>query len=193
MNDFGALLLQIGAGVGLAACAGLRAFLPLLATGVAARAGWITLGDRFDWLASGPALVVFGVAVGVELLGDKIPVVDHALDLIQIVVKPAAGAILFLAVTTDLGPLPASVLGLLVGGATSGAVHVAKAKARLLSTGLSAGLLNPFVSIAEDLLAIAGTATALVIPLLALAVVVTTAIFLVLLALLGRTLVSRAS
>ena len=191
MNELGVIMIEIAAGAGLAACAGLRAFLPLFATGLAARAGWITLGDRFEWLASGPALVVFGAAVVVELLADKIPIVDHALDLVQLAVKPVVGAFLCVAATHDLGPLPSAVLGLVVGGSSAGVVHVAKAKVRLLSTAFSAGILNPFVSIAEDLAAVAGVAMAIVAPLVALAFIASLAISFVILVAAGRTLVSR--
>jgi hypothetical protein len=160
-----ALLFQLAAGAGLAACCGLRAFLPPLTIGLAARLG---LGDlvfgpgfelhsSFAWLASTPALVVFGSAVVVEVLADKIPWVDHALDAVQTAVRPLAGALVAAASLTELDPLPAAVVGLILGGSVAGGVHVAKAKTRLLSTAGTGGLASPVLSLVEDVLALAGS------------------------------------
>jgi hypothetical protein len=131
MDEGTALALQVATGIGLAACAGLRAFLPLLVVGAAGRAGVVTLGASYEWLASWPALTVFGVAVVTEVLADKIPVVDHVLDLIGGVVKPAAGALLAASVLTDLTPLQSAVAGIVIGGGSAGIVHLIKAKLRL--------------------------------------------------------------
>ena len=79
-GEAGGILLQVAMGVSLAACAGLRAFLPLLVVGAFGRLGFVPLTGAFEWLSSWPALAVFGVAVVVELAADKFPVVDHLLD-----------------------------------------------------------------------------------------------------------------
>jgi len=168
MSDWGPLVVQIAAGIGLAACAGLRAFLPLLVVGACGRAGWIGLSSPFDWLASWPALIVFGVAVIIEVLSDKIPVVDHLLDVVQGVVKPAAGAALVVAVVTDLTPLQSTVLGILGGGGAAAVVHVAKAKVRLLSSAVTSGLGNPILSVMEDLVTGLGSFVAILAPILVL-------------------------
>ena len=59
-------LLSLGVGIGLAAAAGLRVFLPLLVLGMAARAGWVPLGDEFAWLASSAGLAALSVATLIE-------------------------------------------------------------------------------------------------------------------------------
>ena len=153
-------------GVGLAACAGLRAFLPLFLTGLAGRFGWVSLTGPFEWLSSGPALVILGVAVVTEVLADKVPVLDHFLDLMQTLVRPAAGAVLVAAVVTDLTPMQGAVLGILAGGSTAAVVHVTKAKLRLLSLATTVGFASPAISILEDVATLAGTAVAIVVPLL---------------------------
>jgi len=173
VNEIAPLVLQIAAGIALAACAGLRAFLPLLATGIAGRLGWVDLSGSFEWMASTPALVVFGVAVIVELLGDKVPVVDHVLDVLQTFLKPAAGTVLAASMLTTLTPLQATFLGVAVGGSSAGFVHLAKAKLRLGSSLLTAGLANPLISVVEDVAAFIGTAAAFIVPLLAAAVAIT--------------------
>jgi len=48
------LLQSIALGISLAACAGLRAWLPLFATGIAVRLGVVPLGDSFRFLGSRP-------------------------------------------------------------------------------------------------------------------------------------------
>lgn len=187
MTEAVPLLLQIAAGIALAACAGLRAFVPLFATGIAGRLGWVELSGHFAWLQGTPALVVFGVAVTVELLSDKIPVVDHALDVLNTVLKPAAGTVLMAALLTDLTPLQAMVLGILAGGGSAGLVHVAKAKLRVGASLLTAGLANPFVSLVEDAVALIGTAAAFLVPLVAASIAITVMVGLVVaLALLAR-------
>jgi len=165
----GPVLIHVAMGIGLAACAGLRAFLPLLVIGLAGRWELVPLSPSFEWLAGTPALVVFGVAVITEALADKLPGVDHALDVLGAFVKPLTGALVTATVVKDWTPLYATVLCILVGGSTAGVVHVAKAKLRLLSTIGSAGLANPLLSAVEDLGALALAVAAILLPLALLA------------------------
>ena len=80
--------------VALAACAGLRAWLPLLMAGGLARAGLLELGKDFSFLSTDKALLLFLAATFVEIVADKVPAVDHALDSISTVLRPAAGTLL---------------------------------------------------------------------------------------------------
>jgi len=155
-------------GLGLAACAGLRTFLPLLVVGVAGRVGWLPLSPRFEWLADNPALIAFGVAVVIEVAADKIPIVDHALDFLQVWMKPIAGAMLAASVTADLTPLQATVLTVVAGAAVAPVVHIAKAKFRLATTALTGGLGNPLVSTAEDVGVVTASVASVFVPWLVL-------------------------
>ena len=74
-----AIIAQVAMGIGLAACAGLRAFLPMLVVAIAGYMKWVPLAGPFEWLGTAPAIVVFGVAVAVEVLADKVPLVDNVL------------------------------------------------------------------------------------------------------------------
>jgi hypothetical protein len=172
LAQMAAVAVQIAMGLSLAACAGLRAFLPLFIVGVAGRLDVLPLLRSFEWLESWPALIVFGVAVIAELLGDKFPVVDNFLDAVQLFVKPVAGVILTTCVLTELEPLQAAVLGLIAGSTAAGAVHVTKAKLRVASTATTAGIGNPFLSIIEDVGALVGTLSAMVVPLVMLLLLV---------------------
>ncbi len=167
-----AIASQVAMGISLAACAGLRAFLPLLVVGVAGRLDWIPLTSHFEWLSSTPALIVFGVAVGAEFVGDKVPWVNHLLDGLQTFVKPVAGVVVAAAVLHELTPLQGSVLALVLGAGTAGAVHVSKATLRLASTAATGGLANPIVSTVEEGSAWMLAAVAIWLPFLALALLV---------------------
>ena len=165
------LVLQIAAGIGLASCAGLRAFLPLLVVGAAARAGWVQLAEAFGWLDSTPALVILGTAVVAEILADKIPVVDHVLDGVGFFVKPVAGTLVMASTLSETSPLAAAVLGLVLGAPAAAGVHLVKAKTRLLSTATTMGLANPAQSVVEDTASIAGCVLCVVVPFAALGLI----------------------
>jgi len=165
------LLVQLAMAASLSACAGLRAFLPLFAVGLLGRVGVVPLDEAFSFLASTPALVVFGASTAFEVIADKVVAVDHALDAFGTLVRPMAGTVLAAASLHDLDPLPAVVAGLVVGGGTSLTVHAGKAAVRAKSTALSAfhgGLGNAALSFAEDGVTTLGVGMAVALPLLAL-------------------------
>jgi hypothetical protein len=164
------LLLALATGVGLAAASGLRAFLPLLAVGLAARVGLLHLHPSLEWLAGDPALWALAAATALELLGDKVPLLDHALDALGTILRPAAAWLGTYAVLQDWGTPWAQLLALAM-GAGAFAVHGAKSHARLGSTALSLGHANPVLSVVEDLFTVALVAAALLLPLLALLLV----------------------
>jgi len=173
------LVLQILAGVALAACCGLRAFLPPFLVGLAARFGLVqlligepvVLNRGFEWLSSTPALIVFGVATLFELAADKAPIVDHALDVVQTFVRPLAGAVVLAATLTELDPLTATVVGLVAGGTTAASTHVLKSKVRVLSTLGTGGLGSPVLSTIEDVIAFSGSVLALLAGVVAAALI----------------------
>ena len=156
--------------IALASAAGLRAWLPLLAAGGLARLGVLELGSTFRFLASDKALVIFGLATVIELVGDKIPVVDHALDLIGTPLRPVAGAVLAASVLgTVTDPLTSALLGVAVGAPTALLPHVAKSALRAASTTATAGLANPALSFVEDAITVVLLILAVLIPLVVVA------------------------
>lgn len=144
-------------GLALAASAGLRAFMPLLVTAVAARLGWIPLGESFQWLAETPALIALGVAVVLEMAADKVPALDHALDVVQGPLRTAAGVLACCAVLTPASPTWATALLSIVAGGAALSVHATKSFVRLGSTTATAGVANPVVSLIEDALCLVAT------------------------------------
>ena len=166
--------------IALAASAGLRAWLPLLLAGGLARAGVLDLGDSFSFLASNKALVLFGVATVIELVGDKVPTIDHALDIIGTPVRPAAGALLAASVLgTVSDPLTAVVLGTAVGAPSALIPHAAKTALRTVSTTLTGGLANPVLSFLEDAISLITFILAILVPALVVALLGITLYFMV--------------
>ncbi|MEZ0397223.1 MAG: DUF4126 domain-containing protein [Anaerolineales bacterium] len=160
-------LLGILSAFGLSASAGLNAYIPLLIVGVIAHyTDLIKLNPPFDLLANPWVLIVLGILVIIEMVADKVPAVNHINDVIQTVIRPAAGAIIFAAsanVITDVNPVLALILGLLV----AGGVHTVKAVAvRPAVTATTGGAGNVPVSIAEDVIAAVLSLLATLIPIL---------------------------
>src|SRR5437868_11306996 len=121
-NDALLILSQLAMGFALSATCGLRAFLPLFAASLLSHFGYVTFGASFAWMSSTPAIVVFGSAVVFELVGDKFPAVDHALDAGGLIVKPLAATLLAASMFAHVDPLLACVLGLVTGGVAAGGV-----------------------------------------------------------------------
>lgn len=164
------LAIQIAMGLSIAACAGLRAFLPLLVVGLLGRNGYLELNPAFAFLARTDALIVFGLATVVELLADKVVAVDHFLDGIATFLRPVAGTVLAGSLLTHLDPLPAATLALVVGGAPALTVHAGKAVARYKASmlvPLHGGLGNTLLSLGEDALSGFGIWLALIAPIVA--------------------------
>jgi hypothetical protein len=166
--------------VALAACAGLRAWLPLLLVGALARFDILTLGSSWRFLASNQALLLFGAATLIEMLGDKIPAVDHVLDVVSTVLRPAAGSLLAASVLSFVHePLLALVLGIAIGAPSALVPHAAKSSLRVASTGLTAGLANPVLSLIEDAVSLMMFVLAVVIPLAVALVLLAVTVYLV--------------
>lgn len=159
----------VSIGIALAATSGLRAFLPLLCAGLAARLGGLPLAESFRWLASDPALVALGAAVVLEVLGDKVPALDHTLDLLGAPLRTAAGVLVAVAVVAPVPPWAAALCGV-VGGGAALSVHLTKSFVRLGSTAATAGVANPVVSVVEDVACLAATLASLLLWVVALGV-----------------------
>src|SRR5688500_8789633 len=164
--DWATIVPSLAMGIGLAACAGIRAWLPLLLAGAMARWGIIELGTSFQFISGDRALILFGVATVIEILADKVPAVDHALDSLSTILRPAAGSLLAASVLWQVSdPLTALALGVAVGAPTSLVPHAAKSLLRAASTTFTGGLANPLISILEDLMAVALFVLTVLIPL----------------------------
>ncbi len=151
---------------GLAASAGLNAYIPLLVIAVLARwTPWLTLSPPWDVLTHPAVIAALVVLAAIEFFADKVPAVNHFNDLVQTFVRPVAGAIAFAAGSGAIGhihPAVAMIAGLLV----AGSIHAAKSVAvRPAVTATTAGVGNVPVSMAEDAVATVVSLLAVLVPL----------------------------
>jgi len=174
------LLTGIFTAFGLSASAGLNAYIPLLIVGLIGRyTELMKLNAPWDTLSNPWIILMLSGLVIVEMLADKLPAINHLNDLIQTLIRPAAGAVAFAAsanVVTDVSPVLALACGLLV----AGSVHVAKAGAvRPMVTATTAGAGNIPVSIAEDIVSTVLSILAIVLPILVGTLMVVLAAFII--------------
>ena len=163
-------LFAVGTGIGLSSIAGVRAYLPLVLVGLFARVGLFTLPAPFDLLES---WLIIGVLLVLALLEsglDKIPALDHVLNFVQIPMRVVAGAILFSA-ALEAGLSVEAIPELVVGGVLAGLVAVSKVILRPSATAASVGVSIAFLSTLEDVVALLGGLTAVLLPLVPLAFV----------------------
>lgn len=169
-------MLEFLTGTGLAAAAGLNAYIPLLVVGLSSRfLDWIELPPAWAWLQNEWVLVILGVLLVIEIVADKIPVVDTVNDWLQTIVRPTAGGILFgtgTASETVAVTDPASFFAsnqwvpIAIGVVLSLLVHTGKTLARPAANAMTAGLAAPALSAAEDVSSVVLSVLALLFPVL---------------------------
>jgi hypothetical protein len=159
-------LLDLASAFGLSTSAGLNAYIPMLTLALLAKfTGLVELGEPWSALTSWWIIGLLAVLLVVEELADKIPAVDTVNDVLQTLVRPTAGAIVF-AATTQSSINMHPVLALACGVVLAGTVHVVKSGTRPVVTAMSAGTANPVVSTVEDLVAGVTSFVAVVFPYL---------------------------
>ena len=161
--------------VGLGAASGLNAWIPLLGLGIAERLGLVTLTEPFDRLGSTGVLVALAVVFVADLVGDKVPVIDHVLHAVGTVIAPISGAIVFGAqenLLSQSAPWAAAVAGMVLGES----VHLARSTVRPAVTAGTGGAGNPVMSTVEDVVSFVLTVLAVLVPVLAFVAVVVVAI-----------------
>ena len=155
---------QIITAFGLAGSAGLNAYIPLLLVSVLGKLGVIHLNAPFDVLTNPLVIVVLAALLVVELVVDKVPGADHVNDVVQTIVRPAAGAILFAGNSGAIGNLSPE-LSLALGLVMAFGVHAAKAAARPVVNATTLGVGAPIVSVVEDVTSLVGSLLAIFLPL----------------------------
>jgi len=170
-------MLELLTGAGLAAAAGLNAYIPLLVMGLAGRLDWIQLPAGWTWLENEWVLLIIGVLLVVEIVADKVPAVDSVNDWIQTVVRPASGGIVFaggIGTSTVAVDDPETFFSsgawvpVVIGIGLALLVHLAKMAVRPIANLGTAGIAAPVLSTAEDGVSFVLVVLALVAPLLVL-------------------------
>lgn len=164
------LITAVAIGIGLAASAGFRVFVPMLVAAIAAKTGILPLNESFIWLSSWPSIAILGTATIVEILAYYIPVVDNLLDTIATPLAVVAGTLLLTSVLPIDSELMKWITGAAVGGGSAAVVQSGSALTRLTSTKLTAGVGNPVVATVENVAAAGTSILSLVIPFFILAI-----------------------
>lgn len=175
-------MLEALTGTGLAGAAGLNAYIPLLALGLLDRyTSLITLPPSWSWLSNGWVMLILAFLLAIEVVADKVPVLDSANDVVQTIVRPTAGGLAFgagSASQTVTVSDPASFfhsgqwVPIVVGILMALGVHGVKATARPLINTFTLGFGAPVVSTVEDAASATLSVIAIIIPLLVLGFVV---------------------
>lgn len=167
---------QIITAFGLAGSAGLNAYIPLLLVSVLGKFGVIHLNAPFDVLTNPLVIAALAVLLVIEVVVDKVPGADHVNDVVQTIVRPAAGAILFAGNSGAIGNMSPE-LSLALGLVMAFGVHAAKAAARPVVNATTLGIGAPVISVAEDVTSLIGSVLAIFLPLLFLVFVMAIAYF----------------
>jgi hypothetical protein len=162
------IALSVAAGLGLAAAAGFRAFVPLFAARIAIHFGWVDAARGFDWLGEPIVLVALGIATVTEVAAYYVPGIDHALDLIGAPVAVAAGIIAAAGVIVGLPEWLRWLTAIAGGGAVATAGHALNAIGRAKTGAASGGLGNPVYSTAELGGSVLLSGLAILLPIVAL-------------------------
>lgn len=171
-------VLEVLTGSGLAASAGLNAYIPLLTMGLLARyTALIDLPDGWQWLSNGWVIAILALLLAVEVVADKVPVVDHVNDVLQTIVRPTAGGLAFGAgsssqtvTVSDPGQFFTTNqwVPIVVGIVIAFGVHALKSAARPVINAATAGIGAPVASTAEDATSIVMSIVAIILPVLVL-------------------------
>jgi hypothetical protein len=164
------------AALGLSSTAGLRAYLPLLAVGIANNVAvpggqLIPLQSNFSALSNPLVLVILGALTVGEFTVDKLPVVDHLSDFVHTFIRPLAGAMIMAGTANSLSDT--SQWGAaVVGGVLALAFHGVKATTRPAVTATTAGIGNPIVSLIEDIVVVVAVLVLVLAPIIGIILMV---------------------
>jgi Domain of unknown function (DUF4126) len=171
MENLNDLLLPVSLGIGLAAAAGFRVFLPLLVMGLAVKGGYLPITESFQWISTTPALLMLAVAAVAEVIAYYIPIFDNLLDGLASPTAIGAGIAMTYAVMGDMPPMLKWTLAIIAGGGAAAATQGATTLLRGTSTATTGGLANPVLATTEIAGAIGMSLLAIIFPYLALVVV----------------------
>lgn len=157
-------LMSFFLGIGLAASAGFRIFLPLFALSLGAHFGGdlLNLNESWEWVGSWPAMITLGIATIVEIIAYYIPIVDNLLDTIAVPLAAIAGTVLMGSTLLDMGEVATWALAIIAGGGTAAAVSGTTAATRAVSTGTTGGTGNFIVNTGETAAASVLSATSFI-------------------------------
>lgn len=144
-------------GTGLAAAAGLNAYIPFLLVALLSRfTDVLDLPAQYAWIESNWAIAIGAVLLLAEEVLDKIAIVDHVNDLVATLIRPTVGGLIFAASAAAQQIDESSWMrdnpwvGIVIGVAVAGVVHTGKAVVRPAVNVSTLGVGTPVVSALED-------------------------------------------
>jgi hypothetical protein len=137
------------ASLGLSSTAGIRAYLPLFAVGLASNANILHLQSRFSALGAAGPLVLLGILMVGEFTVDKLPIIDHVSDFVHTFIRPLSGAAIMAGTQNSLSD-KSGLAAAVVGGGLALVFHGVKAASRPVVSATTVGMGNPIVSLLED-------------------------------------------
>ena len=157
----------------LAACSGFRAFSPILVICLAARS------EHFDPRFLNPDIaplilksdiffyIILGCAI-FEIVGDLIPTMANVLDAFHLILRPVGGILASFAVLNMSDTVLNYVLAFGLGAILTLPIQSFRANCRMLSSTISSGTYNMYLSITENVLCIGGSIIGFLKPIVAL-------------------------
>ena len=165
-------LISIALGIGLAAAAGFRVFVPLFALSLASYFNVWPLNEQWQWLASPFALMILAAACIAEALAYLIPWFDNLLDTLAVPLAGVAGTAVMASTMADLNPAVTWALAIIGGGGAAAVIKGVNAGGRAVSTATTGGVANPIFSIWETVSAAFLSFLAIFFPVLAVIAVI---------------------
>jgi hypothetical protein len=166
------ILLSVCLGIGLAASAGFRIFIPLLLLSIAGYLEYVPLNEDWLWIASPLAIIILSVASLVELVAYYIPYIDNLLDSLSVPLATIAGTAIMVAVVGDVHPAFTWAIAIIAGGGTAALISTGTSAARVASTTTTGGLGNPVVSTVEAGVSTTLSLISLLLPVIAVIFVI---------------------
>jgi len=173
--------MEVLTGIGLAASAGLNAYIPLLIIGLFNRyTHLITLPAGWEWLSNGWMLVALAALLAIEVVADKVPALDSMNDVVQTGVRPTAGGLAFGASAqsatvrvSDPGTFfhGHQWIAIVAGALIALVLHSMKAGARPVINTATLGFGAPIVSTLEDTVSVGMSFVAILLPVLVLVMI----------------------
>ena len=163
-------LVVLGQILGVAFGAGLNLYATIAFLGLAINLGWIAgLTPALYGLANPIVLATAALFFVLEFFIDKIPYADTAWDAIHTIIRPVAAAVLVFAALGEASPA-LQISGAVLAGLVALAAHGVKAGLRLILNVRPRKVRTAFISLFEDVCAVALAAASLMYPVAALIV-----------------------
>jgi hypothetical protein len=157
------ILPYIALSMGVAWASGINLYAAILVLGVLGTTGSMPLPDTLQVLQNPVVIGAAGFMYCVEFFADKIQGLDSAWDTLQTFIRIPAGAVLAATAIGEVDPA-ITIAAALVGGGITAGTHLTKASTRLLVNTSPEPFSNIGVSLAEDVVVVAGLWTSIFYP-----------------------------